>query len=269
MKTPIHPWRDVGLPVGVALGTFCLLNFCWNTPFPDIELMRVVPAQVGVYLVGGLVALSFLARSLRRGLLSADDLGWGTEGRSPRRWLLGLGMTAALVAILVATQDVQATPRVGDYLFWFLFLMPATMAELLVFVCLGFCLPRRWLRERGLRPVWAGLWPGLFVSVSFGLYHYTHEYRWHEFALQLIPVMGIGLACFVLTRSLHLMFLLHNSIAAVGFTQAQYHQLPTPAEMNPATYLNLPMLAVLVVTFAVPCWLLRVLARLWKPGAAD
>src|SRR5262245_54240741 len=134
MQGPIRFWRDVVLPVGSAMGVFCLLNFCWNKPFPDIELMRLgppgvehVPAQIGVYLVGSLLALALLARSLRLGTLDASQLGLGAAARQPWRWLVGLGMTAAFMTILLTTQEVQSPPRIGDYFFWFFFLLAATM----------------------------------------------------------------------------------------------------------------------------------------------
>jgi hypothetical protein len=256
MKTPMCALREVFLPVGASLGGFCLLNLCWNVPFPDIALIRVVPAQVGVYLLGGLLALWLLGRSMRHGTLTARDIGLDGPAR-PRRLLVGLAMTIALVAVTFTTQPLEGTPRASDFYFWFLFLMPATLAELLVFVCLGFCLPRRWLRDRGLQPTWAAFGAGLFASVAFGLYHYTHEQRWHPFALQLIPVMGLGLACFAVTRSLHMTFLLHNSVAAAGFTAEQHRHLPILEAMNPGAYYNVETIAMLLTTFAVPCLLLH------------
>ncbi len=271
MKQPACFGRDVGVPIAVSMGVLFLLNLCWNVPFPDIEFYRIVPHQIGVYLVCCLIALPFLARSLRRGTLSAGDAGLGIEGWKPQCRLVGLVMTVGLVAILFAKLfDLQKPPAFGDYCFWLFFLLPASMTELLVFVCLGFCLPERWLRDRGWRPTWAVLLAGFFSGVAFGLYHYTHELPWHELAPQLTVVMWITLTCFVLTRNFHLTFLLHNSMAAVGFTEGQYRKLPPADSMNPATYLHAWTITMFIMTFAVPYVLLHVLEwRHWPPRQVE
>jgi hypothetical protein len=87
--------------------------------------------------------------------------------------------------------------------------------------------------------------------------------------------MWIGLACFVVTRNFHLTLLLHNAIAAVGFTGEQYRKLPpgapASAGLDPALYRQGATIGMLIVTFAVPYLLLHVLEwQHWpepRPGA--
>src|SRR5438270_832983 len=137
----MHPWYDVGRPIAISLGLFCVLNFCWNVLLPSFGFYHTQSAPVilrrqgGIYLISSLVALPFLASA----------------------------------------------------------------------------------------------------GVAFGLYHYTHEERFHEFAPMLIPVMWLNLACFTVTRNFTLTFIVHNVVAAIGFMQSQYADKP-PEDMNPALY---------------------------------
>jgi hypothetical protein len=228
----------------------------------------ILRRQGGIYLISSLVALPFLASALRRGLLSARDVGMGPDGWQAWRRLLGLGLAVALTLFLYFTTETKRPPDFGDYCFWFFFLLPATMTEMLIFACLTFGLGERWLSSRGWRPAWAMLLAGAVTGVAFGLYHYTHEERFHEFAMALIPVMWLNLACFVVTRNFTLTFIVHNVVAAVGFLQSQYNDA-SPEDMNPALYYDPLTISVLILSFAMPYLIFSALEwRYWPAKAA-
>jgi hypothetical protein len=265
-KDPVHPWRDVGLPILVSIAVFCLMNTLWSQTAVGVHLGQFAP--VAVYLLSSLVALGFLARALGGGALTAGDLGLAPDAWRPQYRVLGLAFTVGLVAFLYASMPgVVETPRFGDFAFWYFFLLCATMTELLVFLGLGFCLTERWLRDRGWRPVTAVLAAGAFSGVTFGLYHYSHEPRIHPYALPLILVMWMNLTVFVLTRNFQLTFVLHNAVAAVGFTKDQYASTNPPDALNPAALKDGLTLFLLGLAFVVPyLWLHFLEWRLWPRG---
>jgi hypothetical protein len=100
---------------------------------------------------------------------------------------------------------------------------------------------------------------GLFSGVTFGWHHYTGEPDSHQWAWVTIPVMWINLLNFLVTRNFQLTVLLHNAIAAVGFTEQQYSQVPFKEWQDPATYQTPFYTSVFIVSFTLPYLLLNVL----------
>jgi hypothetical protein len=261
-------------PIGLAIGLFCLLNGLWT--WPAFGLYEKFPHSLAVYLGTGLVVLFLLWQAARDGRLTRRQAGLDVSGWTAPKRLLGLGLillmglggyvslqpplaaveqasTAEASAASVAASpgditpdDVSPKPTWGDYSFWFVFLLSASLTELLVFVSITFCFLERWLRGRGLGPVAAAVLAGLFASVTFGLYHYTHPPRFWDFVyFPLMPVMLINTAYFAVTRNFWLTLLLHNAFATVGFTQEQWAETIKRARglefddgMFPATYLG-------------------------------
>src|SRR5258707_8319449 len=192
-KKNIDAWQDVGLPVVAVIGAFCLL--CGISTVLAYYERQYVPPALGVYMLGSLVALAFIARAIRRGALTPEELGLGSNGWRPQYRLFGLVFTILLVAFLYLNSDEQpADGRAkglvpfGDYCFWFFFLLQASIAELLVFLSIGYCLPAKWLRFRGW-PTWQTiLLAGVFSSVTFGLHHYALERQYHKWSMLTIPI---------------------------------------------------------------------------------
>lgn len=230
-ETAIRPWHDVGLPIVVSIGAFCGLNLLWALGGLD----RFIPKAVTVYMVGSLLALAFLVRAIRRGTITLEELGLGARGWRPLCRLAGLVVTVLVVTFLYRKAGTKEPLPFGDWCFWFFFLAQASLAEMLIFISLAYCLPARWLKSQG----WA-LWQtillcGLFASVTFGWHHYTGDPDSHQWAWVTIPVMWVNLAYFIPARNFHLTLLLHNAIAATGFTETQY-SLP-PVE-RPAAFVR-------------------------------
>jgi len=277
------------LPAAAGMATVAVLNGLWSSP--DLKLYDMLPHAYGVYLPSALVALALLWWTLRLGTVTNRDVGLDTSGWTAPRRLLALAMILFMgyggYATLELSKDggsqttenladdsrdagqtVETAPAVekpswGDYCFWFVFLLSASLVELLVFVCLGFCLPEKWLKEKTSLPPWsATVLAALFAAFMFGIYHYTHEPRFHDYVYSpLMPVMLLNLTCFIATRNFHLTLILHNSFAAVGFTQEQWGELakPSPAvEYTVAHYLNpaAPLLPALIISFVAPYLLL-------------
>lgn len=277
------------LPVVAGMATVAVLNGLWS--LPNLKLDSVLPHALGVYLPTALVALGLLWWILRVGTLTQRDVGLDISGwTAPKRLLalamillMGYGGYATLQApgnpSAAASSDTAAEaagdndaeqnaseppakPPWGDYCFWFVFLLSASLVELLVFICLGFCLAEKWLKSGcGLPAPAATVLAALFAAFMFGIYHYTHEPRfWPYVYVPLMPVMLLNLACFVATRNFHLTLVLHNCFAAVGFTQEQFGELakesPSPW-YDPDQYLTPEMLAPLIVSFVVPYLILN------------
>ncbi len=218
-KGPLDPWQDVGLPIVATMGAFCGLNLLWALGGLD----QFVPKAVTVYMVGSLLALAFIVRAIRHGTLTLEELGLGARG-----WRAQCRLAALVVTVLVVTflyRNAKTPLPLGDWCFWFFFLIQASLAELLIFISLGYCLPARWLKSQGWANWQIVLLCGLFASVTFGWHHYTGDPDSHQWAWVTIPVMWINLAYFIPARNLHLTLLLHNAIAATGFAETQ-HALP-------------------------------------------
>jgi len=277
-------WRSYAGPVLVMMCVFSALNFLWyNREFPFHEIVHLALA---VYLTSSLLALAVLCWTIRAGRLSVRNAGLGISGWTPPKRLLGLVMVlvfgygaftsiepastpspaASSVTAATAIQDPSGTqpsdkppePAWGDYCFWFVFLLSASLAELLVFLSLGFCFTEDYLRRRGIPPLVATALAAIFGSVTFGLYHYTYPEPWSNFAIYpLMPVMMINIGFFVITRNFYLVLLLHNAFAAVGFTTEQYTKIPfepIPAMLQEPKEL-IPNIAAFVVPFLLLHWL--------------
>ena len=268
-------WSDCGLPIVVNMGVFCVLNYLWNIPFwpgGDPEgLYDITPQSIPVYMIGAsLLGLALLWPVYRRGAVTLTGLGLAADAWKP--WKRALGVVLILLVayfFLKNLPNVVEEPTWGDYLFWFGFLLPASLGEFVVFVLLGYCLVEAWLRRQGWNALSAGIVAALFSGVTFGLYHYTHEERWHAYAINLIPVMWASLLYFTLTRNFHLTLLLHNAFASVGFTGEQYAEVAAERDpwMDPSYY-NANQLAMIYAAFIVPYVVLLVMESNWQKQAA-
>ena len=298
MESDRGAWPGYVIPVLLGMAVFAILNGVWS--LPDLPHEMVMTHSLVVYLGTGLLALFLLWRALATGRITRRELGLDLTGWSAPRRLIALAMTlfmagggfatlqpptdkkiqanieaasqssppaaaAARPPVRVWPSKIEARPLFGDYCFWFMFLLGASQAELLVFVSLGYCLTERWLKRLGWSPILAGVVAALFTSVAFGVYHYTHPPRWWEYALYpLIPVMLLDILCFVLTRNFWLTLLLHNAFAAVGFTGEQWSERLNPAgdgSMEPSFFLDSGDLSLkfIVIAFVVPFLALHLL----------
>jgi hypothetical protein len=297
MSAPTPSTRGYLARIALAIGLFCLMNGLWT--WPGFALYKKFPHSLAVYLGMGLVVLFLLWSAARDGRLSRRQAGLDVTGWTAPKRLLGLGLILlmglggylslqpplatveqasaaehpaaadAASSDVAAAADVPPKPTWGDYSFWFVFLLSASLTELLVFVSIAFCFLERWLRQRGTSPIAAAVLAALFASVTFGLYHYTHPPRFWDFVyFPLMPVMLINTAYFAVTRNFWLTLLLHNAFATVGFTQEQWAEtikqargLEFDAGMFPATYLQsgdtalLSIVGSFVVCFAALHWI--------------
>lgn len=283
-------WRSYALPVLVAIGLFCTTNGLWTNP--ERGLARYVPMALAVFFAGSSVALLLLWRAMRGNRLNHCDVGLAISGWTPPKRLFGLVLVLFFsygaftsvesgpkrasqeAAETATTADVQPSveepaaasrdelpdPSWSHYCFWFVFLLSASLTELLVFICITFCLSEQYLRRQGMFPLAATGLAAVFASVAFGLYHYSHPEPFHKLVFfPLMPVMLLNITLFVITRNFYLTLLLHNSFAAVGFTELQYSQYPFDPMMDPATYGTLEMMAPNLLAFILPFLLLHLL----------
>jgi membrane protease YdiL (CAAX protease family) len=260
-------------PVALSIGVLAGLNALWN--LPQLAGKAHAAHDVVVYLLGGSgLAIMLLRSALRDGRLTKRDIGLDSSGWRPLKRLIGVAMIvligycafANLEATLppgfvdAAEQTVAADPDPdltivhkptwGDLSFWFVLLLAASLAELLVFVGLGFCMVERGLRERGMGSRKATTLAAIFASVTFGLYHYTHEPSWWPMVfIPLMPVMMINVVCFILTRNFYLTLGLHGMFAALGMTIAQYMD---PVTNNPALRQEPAIWGPTLVSFVIP-----------------
>lgn len=268
-------------PVVLSMGALAGLNAIWN--LPQLAGQAHAAHEVIVYLVGGSgLALVLLRRALGDGRLTYRAVGLDSSSWSPSRRiigttiivLLGYGMYSNLqfslpegyvdasqvanVDIPDATQRVVHKPPWGDFCFWFVLLLAASLAELLVFVGIGFCMTERGLQQRGMKSWKAATLAAMFASFTFGIYHFTHAPSWWSLVcFPLMPVMLINVICFILTRNLYLTLGLHATFAAAGMTQVQYMDPSNnPAALqDPATLA--PALACFVIPFLALHWIER------------
>jgi len=263
-------WKAYAGPVVLSMGTLTGLNALWHLPLLARYGIGVVEHSLLVYLLGGSgLALLLLWRALGDGRLTRQDIGLAPEGWSPARRLVGVGLivffsyggysnlqytppSSASGSSEHSTslesgqnQAVPIKPTWGDYCYWYAALAGASLAELLVFVGVGFCMVERCLKQRRLHRFAATTVAAILASVAFGLYHFSHAPSWWPLVfIPLMPVMLIDLVCFVLTRNFYLTLGLHNSFAALGMTQIQ--------SMNPATAHGPAMLASVLPAFVIP-----------------
>src|SRR5262249_45102480 len=139
------------------------------------------------------VGMALLVWKFRQGRLTPEALGFGLSGWTAGKRLFALFFSLFLPGVMLLTLEPEpglVLPTWGDYCFWFVVAAPASIAELLVFLLLPVCLLQRLLKERGWgRPV-AVVVPLAFCSVIFGLFHYTHDARWHPFVYPLMVEMA-------------------------------------------------------------------------------
>jgi len=266
-------WSNDAVPVVLSLGTLAVLNALWNN-IPLLANQARAAHSLVVYLLGGSgLASVLLYRALREGRLTRRDIGLAPVGWQPFRRLFGMvmivvvgyGMYANLQSTLppgfvdaanhTITVDTDSAVKVvqkpswGDFCFWFVLLLAASLAELLVFVGVGFCMVEHCLRDRGMRPVKATVFAALFASIVFGLYHFTHAPSWWPMVfIPLMPVMLINIACFVVTRNFYLTLGLHGTFAAIGMTSAQY----LDPSIHPAALQEPTILGPLLISFVIP-----------------
>jgi membrane protease YdiL (CAAX protease family) len=267
-------WRSCGLPVLVSTGVLAGLNALWTTPLPGGLDLKVVPYPLVVFMLGGSgLALLFIRAGLRGGWLTRHDLGLGLEGWTAPRRLAGLALLVlcgygqfALLRQRLAGQPVQ--PTWGDYCFNFFICLSASLAELLVFVGVVHCRVERWLRQRGAGRLPAAAGGVAVAAVAFGLYHFSFEplnpeNRWHRYAPQLVGEMACIVLLFLATRNFWLAMIVHNAVAAGGFTTEQY----SPTDPLRFEGVDDPIaVGVMAAAFVLPCLYLHWLE--WRGGPA-
>ena len=273
MEKEVRSVRRYFAPVALSMGVLAGLNALWN--LPQLAGRAHAAHDLVVYLLGGSgLAIVLLGSALRDGRLTKRDIGLDSSGWRPSKRLagvvmivlIGYGAFANLQATLppgfVDAAELAAAagpdpelkvvhkPSWGDLSFWFVLLLAASLAELLVFVGLGFCMVERGLRERGMSSRKAAILAGIFASVTFGLYHFTHEPSWWPMVfIPLMPVMLINVVCFILTRNFYLTLGLHGLFAALGMTITQYID---PVTSNPATRQEAAIWGPALISFVIP-----------------
>jgi hypothetical protein len=276
-------WRSYVAPIVVTMGFFTAVNAAFNTP--KLGLFDILPQALPVFLGSSSVALVVLSRAFQAGRLTRQNAGLAISGWSAPKRLFGLVMIlffgygsfasiepgankapppAPEIGEKTATHHLEEPaaskdaaaplePAWGDYCFWFVFLLPASLTELLVFVGVGFGLAEGFLRDRAIRPLLATGLAAVFASVAFGLFHYSYPPAFWSFVFfPLMPVMFLNICFFVITRNFYLTMLLHNAFAAVGFTELQYATSPPDPAADPATYQVHSVLMPVLVSFVLP-----------------
>ena len=264
-------WRSCGLPVLVSTGVFCGLNALWKSPQWGPTLAGILPYPVVVFLLGGSgLALVFIAREVGAGRLTRHDLGlelagWAAPQRLAGAALLVIASYGQFVLLQRQLAGLAARPTWGDYCFNYFVCLEASLAELLVFLSIGFCLVDSWLRRHGVGWLPAAAAAAVFASVGFGLYHYTHEERWHAYVFPLMGEMLLTVVFFRATGNFWLTFLVHNALAAGGFTAQQYS--PTdPLDFEGAK--NPVAVVIMAAAFLLPGLYLHWLEWRIRPGPA-
>ena len=261
-------WRWYGFPVVISIAMFSALNFVWNYPVSSDYAGNFARYPVAVYLVGGSgLAMAFLLRAARAGRIARADLGLDLVGWAPLRRLGGVAVVLLLALggwAGTVPPDRATWVTWGEFCFWFVVLAASTLAELLVFLGMGFCLTERGLREAGLRRLPAAVIAGGVCSVGFGLYHYTHEPRWWPYALPLMVEMALVVVFFLASRNFFLTFLFHNVMATIGFFGEQYG----PNPQDPLYFSERGALTANLVTFVIAFVLLHLLEwKGWPPAS--
>jgi hypothetical protein len=264
-------WRACGVPVLVCLGTLAVLNALWNIP-PTSVYLRPIPSVVVVYLLGGSgLSLFVLRRALRAGWVTRQQVGIDLRGWAAPRRLAGLALIALFGYGMFALFRPHRTGGSGpdeatwdDYCFWYVFLLTASLAEVLVFICVAFCLIEAWLRRRGAGRLLAAAVPLLLVSVVFGLYHYTHIEPFHALVFGLMGKMFLILLFFLLTRNVYLTLAFHSCFVAIDFTTLEYSGSFDPQLLG--MFYAPPVVAVTLLTFLIPFLLLHWLEWRTEPA---
>jgi hypothetical protein len=257
-------WRTCGGPVLLCLGTLAALNALWTYP-PPANYLNACPRPVAVYLLGGSgLAFFVLRRALRAGWVTRVDVGIDLSGWIAPRRLVGLALIALFgYGLFALFRPGQATW--DEYCFWYVFLLTASLAELLVFICVGFCLIEAWLRRRGAGRFLAAAVPFPLVCVAFGLYHYTHIEAFHAMVFGLMGKMGLILLFFLLTRNVYLTLAFHSCFVAIDFTKLEYAGTFDAKTLE--QFHAPPVVIVTVLTFLIPFLLLHWLEWRTEPAA--
>lgn len=226
-------WTWYGLPVVLSLTIFGAFNAFWNRTTLGAALNLHYPYTLGVYLVGGSgLALGLLWRAGRAGRLNLSDFALGPSGWTPPRRLGALAVIAMLVIGSLVHIDTLPESKDGpsshwaEYCFWFLALLSASQAELLVFFAVGYGMTQRGLREHGVPRLLAFASGALVTCVGFGLFHWTHEPRWHAYSVFLMVEMLLVLVFALATANFYLTLVLHNAFATLGFVTEQHSAEP-------------------------------------------
>jgi hypothetical protein len=253
-----HFWRSYAGPVALSVAIFSGCNYLWLHPVLGTSLNGLLHYALAVYLLAGSgLALVLLYRALRVGRLGQRDLGLEISGWTAPRRLLALVLVVTLSfgsCVLLQSELPKRTDLAkiwSDYCYWFVILLPASLAELLVFLGMGFCLLGRGLRQWGLGRIMAGAVALAVASVGFGLFHYTYEPRFHPYAFPLMGEMLLVGITFLLTRNLYVALAVHNAFAATGFMREEYSGEP----YDTAGIAYPQVLAAFIIPFLVLHWM--------------
>jgi hypothetical protein len=259
-EKPSPPPASDLLAIAGAMLSFAGLNALWN--YFDWHRGPIPYALVVLFGAGSAVALALMVWKVRQGRLTRAALGLGLDGWRADRRLVALVLCAFVVLYASVPPEEPALtavnvprPTWGDYCFWFVITAPASLTEVLVFLALPVCLLERRLKEQGHGRFVVVYIPVLVSCVSFGLYHFSHGPFWHSYVLPLTGEMFFVAIYFVWSRNLHLSLLLHNVVAAGGFTEAQYFSPEAPEQ---SLFLEPLVLTSTLTSFLVPYLLLNV-----------
>lgn len=269
MQSPGRFSLRYGVPVVLSAATFCTLNLLWNLPGTSEYAGRLAYQPVAVYLVGGSgLAVALLWGTARAGRVTRGDLGLDPSGWTPPRRLGSLAVILLLAyaaCVTTVSPDGTRRPTLEEFCYWSVIVLSASLAELLVFLGVGFCLTRRGLLTGGVRPAWATLSAAAVASVAFGLYHYTYEPRWWPYVYPLMGEMVVVVLFFLATRNFYLTLAFHNLMATIGFLGEQY----SPNPQDAAYFSERGAFTANVVSFLVPFALLHLLEwKGWPPAPA-
>lgn len=255
-------WMGYGMAIAISVAIFSAVNFLWSCSDYSLDLQDAFPYAVAVYLLAGSgLALALLYWAMRAGRLDSRDLGLDLRGWATGRRLAGVAVivligfgqclllnselaerraqegpdnalsertapTAASQA-WAASEDPIATLW-SSFCYWFVLLLPASLAELLVFLGMGYCLLGRGLAQCGMSRLPALAIAAAFSSAGFGLFHYTYPPVFHSYAFPLMAEMLFVVLFFVGTRNFYLTLALHNAFAATGFMHMDFGPEPNP-----------------------------------------
>jgi hypothetical protein len=254
MKSNRSLWLWCVLPVLTAWASFTGLNALWNY-CPVVG--RYFPYDLAVDLLGGSgIALVILFLTLWGGRVTHQEVGLALSGWQSWKRLLGLlAVGAVLWWSYLAYPGQGAQSFVWNFSIWFVLLLAASLAEILVFLSVTFCLTEHALKERGLLSPLATLAAMLLAALAFGLFHYSYPERWHPLVWKLTGVFFLVLLFFALTRNLYLTLLLHTAFAVKGFLYQQSAADP----LDLVDYLAPPVVCCTVTAFVVPFVILHIL----------
>jgi hypothetical protein len=248
------------LAIAVAMLSFSGLNAIW-TLF-DLDNRSPIPFAILVALLAGTgVAMALIAWKLREGRLTPETVGVGLDGWRADRRLLALFLSVIMAYNFylppedpALTAAVVPRPTWGDYCFWFVIISPVSLAEVLVFLILPVALLERWLTDRGQGRLAVRVAVIAVSAVSFGLFHYSYPQLWHKYVFLNMLEMAFVAVYFLQSRNFHLSLLMHNAIAATGFSTAQY--APEGEALKQSTFT--PELGYILTAFLLPYLLIHV-----------